>query len=156
MDARLKEFTFPDSGETVFVPPVSLAALSLKLQRRYPRPNPPIQEVDYGDGKKVKELNYLHPDYDLAVRAWNAYLEHQSMELGLSRIFAIKLNKEQLKAVQKWKKANPGLWEEGDDDTSLWFEEIAITTDDDLKSLVSFMTDGDPDPGGVEDTEESF
>lgn len=155
MKAKLNEFTFPDSGKVVFLPQVSVGALALKLQRKYPRPSPPTQVIDYG-GVKRTEFNYLHPDYKTAVAEWNAYLESMATEVGLRRLFDITLNKDQIAEVKAWKKANPSAWDESDDDRSLWFEEIAISSDADLKALMTYLTEGDPSAEGVAASAESF
>ncbi len=154
--AQTKEFTFPDSGETVYVEFVSVATLAMKLQRKYPRPSPPVQEVDFGNGVMKKELNYLHPDYELSVSKWNQFVDSEAMALALKRIFNIDLTAEQKKDVKAWKKENPDMWDESDSDTSLWFEEIACDTDNDLESLVTFATGGDPTGEGIDAQTESF
>src|SRR5579859_7157581 len=56
------EITFPDSGATVRVNRISPMSL-LAIEQAYPDPKPPLQEVDYGNGKTKMERNPLSPEY---------------------------------------------------------------------------------------------
>ncbi len=153
--ANLREFTFPVSGKTIYVPAISVGALSMKLQRKYPRPLPPREMVDFG-GKKRMEFNYLHPDYKESLSVWTGFIEGQAMDLALVRMFDIKLSKEQVAEVRTWKKENPDKWDDGDDDRSLWIEEIALQDDDDMNALIDFIQGLDPTQEGVEAAADGF
>ena len=155
-EAKTNEFTFPVSGEKVHVGFVSVSTLAMKLQRKYPRPSPPLQDVDFGGGVTKKELNYLHPDYAEAVAKWNEFIDVEAMGLALKRIFNISLTADQKKDVKAWKKENVGFYDDDDSDVSLWIEEIACETDEDLTSLIEFATGGDPTQGGIDAQTESF
>lgn len=153
--ANLREFTFPDSGRVIYVPNISIGALQMKLQRKFPRPLPPQETVDYG-GTKRREFNYLHPDYKESLAVWEEFVNGQAMQLALSRLFDIKLSAEQQAEVEAWKEANPGLWDEDDDDKSLWIEEIALGSDDDMQALIDFIQGLDPTQEGIEAAAEGF
>lgn len=71
---NLRKIEFPDSGKEVWLPAVSMAVIAMKLKRKYPKPAPPLQVIDMGDGQKLKEYNYAHPDYTAGVAAWNDFI----------------------------------------------------------------------------------
>lgn len=58
----LTEITLPDSGATVRVKRISPMSL-MAIEQAYPDPKPPLQEVDYGNGKLRHERNPLDPAY---------------------------------------------------------------------------------------------
>jgi hypothetical protein len=58
----LTELTLPDSGATVRVKRISPMSL-MAIEQAYPDPKPPLQEVDYGNGKLRHERNPLDPAY---------------------------------------------------------------------------------------------
>lgn len=70
-----REITLPDSGRTVrikFVGPMLMNDIRKAVARAVgPRPEPPTQEVDYGNGSKKLEPNPLHPGYEASVREWH-------------------------------------------------------------------------------------
>jgi len=61
-----EEVTLPDCGLVLRVRRVSpfLAKdIRKQIQRTLKKPEPPLQKVDYGDGKEHFEPNLAHPDY---------------------------------------------------------------------------------------------
>jgi hypothetical protein len=80
----LRPFTFPTTGRRVYVRNVN-PLLAIEIRRQFPKPNPPQQEVDYGDGKKVFEPNYAHPDYAQAVEEWNSFIIEKMSRLIIKR-----------------------------------------------------------------------
>lgn len=68
-----REFTFKDSGRTVQIRKVSFLLLP-ELRRAYekqnPPPEPPLQEVRYGD-RTEQEANLADPDYARRLSAYN-------------------------------------------------------------------------------------
>ena len=79
-----------------------MAAVMLRYQRKYPRPMPPLVDVDMGNGHKVKEFNYADPDYDGKVRKWEKFMAEQASFETLKRIQAsLTLNQEQQAAVEE-------------------------------------------------------
>jgi hypothetical protein len=69
-----REVTLPDSGRQVrikFVGPLLMNDIRKAVKRAVgPKPAPPMQEVDYGNGTKKTEPNPLHPEYEAAVQEW--------------------------------------------------------------------------------------
>lgn len=154
---RTREFEFPVSGKKAHFPIVSMAAQALKAQRKYPAPDPPSQIVDYGGGKTKKEYNYAHPDYEKAMTAWTAFVEAKSGEWAISRATKIKLNAEQQKEVDEWKKENDDLWDEYDTDASIWLEEIGIEEEADFEAMLEFIVNaGEPTKEVVESNQDGF
>lgn len=152
--ANLRRVEFPVSKKVLYIPPVSIHSIAMRVQRRYKQPSPPINLVDYGDGRKVKEFNYADPDYAVKLRGWARYIEQVSQQEALKRAYEAKLNAEQLAEVQAWKAENPDLYDEEDSDTALWIEEIAITSEADMNALIDAM--GGPNEEVVEAHQDSF
>ncbi len=65
-------FTF-STGITVRVRRVS-PFLVAELRKAHPPPEPPLQEVDYGDGQKRQEPNAAHPDYLKALAEYENHI----------------------------------------------------------------------------------
>lgn len=81
---NLRPFTFPTTGRHVLVRSVN-PLLAIEIRRQFPKPSPPLQEVDYGDGKKVFEPNPTHPDHHAALEDWNALLTEKMSRLIIKR-----------------------------------------------------------------------
>lgn len=143
-EAKLRKFIFPSSGETVYLPRVSVAALAMKVERKLKPPPPPVQKIDYGDGNVIEDVNYSHPDYKQALAHHKMRIDSMVGELLMKRLFAIRLNEEQARVVAAWKDENPDLWDEDDSDVNLYLEEIAIADDGDFTAMMEFIN---ADPG---------
>jgi len=155
-NANLTEFTFPVSGIKVHVPHVSPAGFMMRLIRKYPPPNPPQQEVDYG-GRIVVELNYAHPDYAISKEVHEKFLEEKAQNMVLVRaIRAITLNREQRSLVEDWKDENPDLWEPVDKDQEIFFDEFCIADEEDLTAFISHVTGIDPTEAEVKASVDGF
>ena len=154
--ANTKEFTFPDSGETIHVPSISLAGIAMALRRRYPKPMPPMQEVDFGNGHTEKERNYSHPEYKLMVKDWEVFLEDQAANIAIERVFDFKLTKIQRTAIKEWKTGHPDWWDEKDKDKDIWVENIALSTDQDLIALMEFLRGDEPTEEGISAQADGF
>lgn len=152
--AKRKLIEFPGSGKSCYLPPVTVAGMSLKVQRKHPRPEPPLNKVDYGDGKPTFERNYADPEYHLRVRQWEAFVAAEAQRLAISRVYRMKLTAEQQAEVDALRAAFPDEYDETDSDTALWFEDIALQTSDDLMALVRAL--GGPDEEVIEAVEDSF
>lgn len=67
-------YTFPN-GKVATLHAVSQftqAAIEIGIRKAFPPPPPPLNEVDYGDGKIKQEPNPSDPDYLAAMRRWQA------------------------------------------------------------------------------------
>lgn len=138
--AKTVPFTFPDSGKTIYVPFVSIAMIAMKLRRRYKKPMPPTQDVDYGDGRLVREFNYSHPDYKKSLLDWEHFIEEESGDIAIKRVLSGQLTPEQQEEVDDWKEKHPGEFDPRfDSDKNIWFDEFAIVSDGDFIALTEFV-----------------
>lgn len=58
----MDKFVFKSTGVEVGIQRIS-PLLIIEVQKRNPAPEPPMNEVDYGDGRKVMEPNPADPQY---------------------------------------------------------------------------------------------
>lgn len=68
----LRELTFPTSGKTIQLRRISpniLARIREEISKTLPPPDPPMEEVQYGTGKRMQP-NTLHPLYVSLYRRW--------------------------------------------------------------------------------------
>lgn len=79
---ELAAFTFAN-GATATLRPVSQftkAHVEMAMRKKYPPPDPPLNEVDYGDGQKKREPNYSDPDYEQAIKQYQATLSIKMLD----------------------------------------------------------------------------
>lgn len=79
---KLEPFTFQDTGRTVQIRKISTlirAEVRRQVVVTMPEPEPPIIEVDYGDGK-IKTPNPAHPTYQQLMREWEAKVSREVSE----------------------------------------------------------------------------
>lgn len=81
---NLRPFTFPTTLRHVFVKNVN-PLLVVEIRDQFPKPKPPLQEVDYGDGRKVLEPNYASPDHEAALEEWNSFITKKMSQLIIKR-----------------------------------------------------------------------
>lgn len=77
------EFVF-STGAKVKVRRVS-PFLVAELRKAHPPPEPPLQEVDYGDGQKRQEPNAAHPDYLKARAEYDVRLRERQTDYIVKR-----------------------------------------------------------------------
>lgn len=143
LKAKKTKLTFPDSGEEAYFVPHSLQAETMRIQRRYPIPKPPLVTVDYGNGHKGKEFNYADPGYDSTLEKWQQFIGLEAYNSTLRKILKeFALNEKQQKAVDAWKAENPDDWDGNDPDKNIWLEQIACSTNEDSKYFTKFVQDG--------------
>lgn len=129
--------TFKDSGVTVQIKKVS-PLLILELQRAFPKPEPPTQEVMIGD-KKVIESNPAHPDYVLALEKYQIELEKKIRRLLIKRGVKCDVPEDEVSELRKfW--ADEGLGELDPNDLVVYISYIACGTDSDLEDLITKIT----------------
>lgn len=95
----LTPYTVKDTGAVLLIRKVS-PLLALEVRNSVKKPQPPMQDVDYGDGKIVKEPNYAHPDYKIALQEYEETVTDRTNRLVLKRGVHIELTDE-LKAEVK-------------------------------------------------------
>lgn len=162
-----KPVTLPISGEVVLVQPVSPLLLA-KLRKRYPPPEPPVQQVNYGtvdNPQYQQELNESHPEYLKALQEWKVLLEERS------RLFAIRLGTkiewtdERKEAVEAFRagmrafEADSGesLDTDEEDDATVFISYIAVQGSKDYETLLRAVIEGSrPSEEGIKDAVASF
>lgn len=141
MSAKVEPFTFKDTGITVGIRKVS-PLLLLKIRDRYPAPKPPLQEVDYGDGKKRLEPNPTHPDYLEAQQAYEQAMELRARTLLIQRGVVLEWTEENKAALQElkdyWQKEN-GEPFPVEDDLVAFVSYVAVGSDSDLTELIEAL-----------------
>lgn len=138
----LPEFTLPDSGVTlrIIAPMGPLIQLTLgkQLRRERTEPQPPINLVDYGDGKKVPEPNPADPDYEKALQDYNAWVQSELVERTLEYILSNCIDADVDKAaVARTRKAmmSIGVDLADVDDRDVYLRYVAIASTSDLLAL---------------------
>lgn len=138
MTTELRQVRLPTSGKVVTVckPPFSSAALTIQVRRSLPKPQPPMQKVDYGNGEEWEE-NGLHPDYQAALRAWegdvNLALCEALVDFGteVHQLTGEELN-EAHAARRKLERVVPL---NGMTDKDVWLRFVAVASDEDYRVL---------------------
>ena len=129
--------TFADSGRTVMVRKVS-SLLILELQKAFPEPKPPTQEVEIAGVKRL-EANPAHPDYQKALQAYQLDLEMKIRKLLIKRGVVCDVPKDEVDDLRTfWREEfNQEL---DPSDLLVYVSYLACTTDGDLQDLVEKIT----------------
>jgi len=126
------EITLPDSGAVIRVKRISPMSL-IAIERAYPDPKPPLQEVDYGNGSKKHERNPLSPEYLTELE------EHRNKKNLLVLKAFVRLGVEvevDAAAVAAYRADMQALGVELDpDDMYVYVAHILCQTNDDLNAL---------------------
>jgi len=96
----LATFTFA-SGATATLRPVSQftqAHIEIEMRKKHAAPPPPMNEVDYGDGKKL-EPNYSDPEYEQAVQRYQALISSKVFEATIELGVEIEVDAAKLERV---------------------------------------------------------
>jgi len=78
----LTEYIFAN-GAVAQLRPISQftrAHIETQARKQHPAPKPPLNEVDYGDGRKVLEPNPADPDYALAMEEYRTTIGYAALE----------------------------------------------------------------------------
>jgi hypothetical protein len=136
--SELTSFVFKDTGVTVPIRKVS-PYLVMDLQRAFPPPEPPLNEVDYGDGKKVMEPNEASPAYQRELVKYNTALQERLQILLIKRGVAIELSDAQKAEVVELREfmKNELQIDLDPDDKVVYITRIAMGTDGDLTDLIN-------------------
>ena len=138
---ELTPYTFKDTGISVKIRKVS-PMLIMEVQKAFPSPKPPMQEVVYGDpgepgARTVEEPNEAHPDYLVAIDEYNLELEAKVRHLMFKRGVIINLDEVQKQEVKELR----AEWKEmfgvdlSGSDKYVYISYIAIGTDADMEEL---------------------
>ena len=139
--SELTPHTFKDTGIKVKIRKVS-PMLIMEVQKAFPPPKPPMQEVVYGDpgesgAKTVEEPNEAHPDYLVAIDEYNLELEAKVRQLMFKRGVRIHLDEEQKQEVKELREEWKEMFDKdlSGSDKYLYISYIAIGTDADMEEL---------------------
>ena len=78
----LTTYTFAN-GAVAQLRPISQftrAHIETQARKQHPAPKPPMNDVDYGDGRKVLEPNAADPDYALAMQEYQVIIGYAAPE----------------------------------------------------------------------------
>lgn len=141
MSSKLYPYTVQDTGVTFSIRKVSPMLVN-EINKAYPKPVPPMNEVDYGDGKKVKEPNESDPDYQKQLREHRTLTFQKMQELMVERGVIIELTSEQKAEVKQLRDQFKTIMnkELTGSDKSVFIFNIAIGTDSDLNELIQAIT----------------
>lgn len=138
----LTDFTFKDTGITVKIQKVS-PMLAMDIDAAIPRPEPPLNEVDYGEGRgKVQEPNLQDPAYLKA-------LDERTSQVGLAVIKATILRGVVVEAdgwqakvsdYRQFIQETTGKPLQEQSDLYVYITRLCVGTDEDLTDLVNAIT----------------
>jgi hypothetical protein len=138
----LPTFTFRDSGITVAyrrLGPFTLDQLNKTIRKERPAPEPPLNTVDFGDGKPVAEPNLADPDYERARAEYETWVQGEAGQRLVEMVitYAVEPLTIDAAAVAQYRSMAErfGLLCEGDD-RDVYVRYVAITTQEDLQEIV--------------------
>jgi len=158
MTSKLSVYKLPVSECELTIRKVS-PMLAMEVNRIFPVPQPPQQEVDYGDGKKRLEANLAHPDYQAALLKRDENIQKKMQSLIFKRGIAMVLTDEQKQEVadlRKYWKDDMGEELDGDD-LFVWVSYIAIEDEKDMTGLMNaIMSVSQPTQEAIEKAKDMF
>lgn len=143
---EITQFVVPDTGIVLPVRKVSvdlLKRLEKTIRKEIPEPQPPKQEVHYGERVEYEE-NPAHPDYLRAHDEWKRRFNDEMQERTQALLIDfgitpyIYLDDEMKARVEECRQraARHGL-ELDPDDRAVWVNDVALGTVEDLTDLIS-------------------
>lgn len=154
----LTPFTFKDTGKTVKIKKVS-PLLIMQLTKDFPEPEPPVQEVDYGDGEIKHEPNPAHPDYERALQKHRYEFEQRMREMMIDRGVVLDLSEDEKNEIKELRDYWQTQYEKplAGNDKYIYLSFICIGTDGDMDDLVNAISRrSHPSNGAVEAARKSF
>lgn len=140
---ELTPYVVKDTGVKLLVKKVS-PPLVMALNRQYPEPKPPMQEVDLG-GETKQEPNYAHPDYLQAIYAYrrdqDERLRHLFFKFGIvipedNKTWRDEIAQKRAEFLQEFGFELPHLDGDGNERDELdWVNYCALGTDEDFQEL---------------------
>lgn len=97
----LTEYIFAN-GAVAQLRPISQftrAHIETQARRQHPAPKPPLNEVDYGDGRTVLEPNLADPDYALAMQEYQTTIGYAALEGMIELAVEIEIDTAELARV---------------------------------------------------------
>src|SRR3990167_1922517 len=158
MTQKLYPYLIKDSGVTINIRKVSPLLLN-EVSKKFPRPTAPLNEVDYGDGKKKQEPNEADPDYQTSLSAWQQSIYIETQRIMIDRGVVIALTDEQKEDVRELRK----YWKDTYDseligsDVFVYVTLIALSTQEDIQELIEGITRrSQPTEGAIAEAVTSF
>lgn len=157
---KLRAFTFPDSGVTVFIRRVS-PMISYEMKRSIPKPKPPVVRVNYGTAEDPdfrNEVNEADPDYQVALEDWNARVEAATRKIMIKLGIVYTLtdeDKDRLALIRET------MSEEGieiqDSELVAFVTYVAITSQRDMEAMINALVGNSmPTEEAIEEATSSF
>jgi len=139
---KLESFTFQDTGRTVQIRKVSTlirAEVELAVVAANPEPEPPMTEVDYGDGT-IRTPNPASPTYQQLMRAWEARITAEQSErlkkIALTRGVVVDAIDTEAVAQARQDLAAIGVDTSQYDDRYVYLAFVCIGSEDDWTDLL--------------------
>lgn len=154
----MKEFKFQDSGYTVKIRRVS-PLLALELQKKFPAPKPPKNQVPDLDGKMVWEENIADPAYAEALTKYQQDLELRMRRLVIMRGVVHTLSDEEKAQVVELREFWQTTYNEvlEGSDLEVFISYIAVGSDGDLSDLIdAILKRSQPTEEEVREAQNSF
>lgn len=100
-------FTFANgvTGTLHAVSQFTMAHVEIQVRKRWPPPEAPLNEVDYGDGVKKLEPNYSDPRYEEEMRRYQAFLANKIFDATIELGVDLEIDQaalERVKSVMEW------------------------------------------------------
>ena len=151
----MDEFKF-STGIVVRIKRVSPFLISDVL-KTIPRPRPPVQEVDYGDGVKRQEENPAHPSYELALEEYNQRVTELSTRITLRRGVEADIDYAALSQIKEELAADFGVELEEKDDLIAYIKYVATGSPDDVRRLAAaILSESQPSEEAIQANVDSF
>ncbi len=155
LPGELTPFTFKDTGLQVMIRKVSPLLVN-ELNRAFPAPRPPAQEVDYGDGVKRIEENPASPEYTAALERHAQENMLRLRKLLIKRGVVCEPDLEAVQELRAQYKEDYGIELEGTDQ-EIYIMYICAGTDADLQDLLNaVLTRSQPTKAEVDLARVSF
>jgi len=146
----LPTFTFKDTGITVGLRKLSPYVgdqIGKAIRKERPAPKPPLNEVDYGDGKKVSEENTADASYQRALAEYEQWVAFEAGQRTIRAVldYAIALDTDQVDAdaVAQARAMMAAIGAPLDDDISdrdVYIKYVCLGTQEDLSDLLEAAT----------------
>lgn len=143
---KLHPFTSEDTGRTVQVRKIS-TLLRAEVRRQviaqsdFAKPDPPMSEVDYGDGK-IRVPNPAHPVYQQLIRDWNIRVNEavgaRLKEIAIRRAVVCEVDRDAVTAARA-DAAEDGIDLSGFDDHYVYVAFVVIGSEDDWTDLLKVI-----------------
>jgi hypothetical protein len=157
--SELTPFTFRDTGITVMVKKISPMIMT-DVNNAMPPPEPPMQEVDYGEPRgKVMEKNLSDPAYAKILAAHNQKVFQAIQRVMILRGVVVNGTgwKKEVAEYRAFMLETTGKPVEETNDLIVYIMRICVGTEEDLEDFVQAITRrSQPTDMEVEKAKESF